>query len=196
MSTKRRVGVALLAVVMVGGLVEGCVSNYHPEYHPESHFRYVQNVAYSTTIVDDHVAPASPQRAPEPAPPGRARSAPAAASAEPVVVASAHVDPNDSPSDTGRQGVAAPRGAAVRPTGSQLDEQLAASCLAGDAEACKRLAALHVGHRKPGAGMAAPSGYAFDRTVRAVGFRQSVALVAGSNGGTPGEGPRIPLEQE
>jgi len=194
MSTKRSLAAALFAVVSTGGLVEGCFSNYHPEYHPESHYRYVQNVNYATTVVENTIAPpASAQVAAAPRA-ALARSTPAVATAEASAVSSAEAAPRDPPAGPEHPVVAVLNGAPARPTGSQLDEQLAAACLARDAEACKKLAALHVAHRKPGAGSAAPSGYAFDTNVRTLGFRQSVALVAGSNGGTPGAGPRVPLE--
>jgi hypothetical protein len=191
MTTRRGLRIALLSIVAAGGAVLGCIKEYHPEYRPELSYRYVQNVSYPTTIVQSVVAPPPPPAAQQrsPAPSAIAVAAPAerrASPTEPAPTASAETPPQT-------RNPTASRGVVAKPVGAELDAQLSASCLADDAEACRRLAALHVGQRRPGGATAAAVGNAFDRTVRGFGWRPVSATVAGSNGGAPGTGPRVTL---
>ncbi len=186
MTSRRRLRFALLA--LAGCVGAGCLNEYHPEFHPETSYRYTQNVSYPTTVVQNVVAPAAPSlpEAPRVGPPVRA---------PPIRVAAASPDPGgaalDRPSPRPDTNITARP--ALRPTGPDLDAQLSASCLADDPEACRRLAAIHLGHRRPGASSAVAMGNAFDTTVRTLGWRSGWAAVAGSNGGARGSGPRVAL---
>ena len=166
----------------------GCLDEYHPEFRPQTSYRYVQNISYPTTLVQKLLLP------------------PSASSRQAVSTSVAMAPPRSAGSTTPRPGPSEARPTATartegrlalsevaRPTGTDLDAQLSASCLAGDTEACRKLAALHVGNRKPGGSLAAPAGYAFDMTVRSFGWRPGSATVAGSNGAAPGTGPRVAL---